>query len=871
MLSLSLTGTSPTLALPQTFINQQVQGAFVIWNYGGGRLTGTVSAPAPFSIVSGGSFSLLPGQPQEVVVRFSSGTAGSFSKSIAISSNGGNATVTATAVAHKVSFSPAPLDFGNGLLVMREQCNQMGMCGLRTEKVGLPIEKALTVKNEGTVSVSLTLSTAGPYKIVSVPPTLSPGQSAQVILRFDPSRMVYVAPRVAVEEVESGEFRGSLQVGISEGQGSLTVPLVGTAHKIEIRPTVLDFGIVPVGSTKERKLTVKNQGVTTVRLEVPNTTTTESSSFTVVLEQPLTLSPGESKEISVKCSPTTSGVFQKSVRLMSGSVILGIPAIVRTMTYEEYLQALLEAHSTIVQDLGAYGMVYGWNKYKQFDFIAAGFPGMGATDFESLWDFAEQMLHSSPDVQIDPTTADKLRRVLEMLQAINPDDLTTWMELLSAALEQGRFDEEYERLLSQGLDRYQAIFVNVLGLSPQDARDIIRELVESLMDLSLFFQDQQIPEPYATQIRKAMRYVELRLKILFALPEGILSAILGIMPQIARLLGLPGLTPFDLIDLTIQRWDTAIRTMIALGFSPGEMVMFSWAIRDLYAHMFQVLEKALQEGEASRIISEWIKILLRTGEFAKFFDWMSSPYIPRTQRDRSEQGLGTIYIAANAVRTGWQYNGLVLDLQGSYTQKYGEWWGASVLLSKENSVSGRSILTLARGDHCTQCGGKAQEIGDWVERALQLLPVEVSWYGADLGVITVVFTNPDSQDIANTILPKLQKRFGESDKIIIVSWMDSNGRIWWSCIGACNNLKPGEAEQIACNMHGFSAGCGAQEWSDYITLPWSEVKNPVTITTEPVDWYEADPWYFTREWLCSMTRAQAAGQGLEGLWDSLCG
>jgi hypothetical protein len=91
----------------------------------------------------------------------------------------------------------------------------------------LPIEKALTVKNEGTVSVSLTLSTAAPYKIVSVPPTLSPGQSAQVILRFDPSRMVYVAPGVAVEEVESGEFRGSLQVGISEGQGSLTVPLGG--------------------------------------------------------------------------------------------------------------------------------------------------------------------------------------------------------------------------------------------------------------------------------------------------------------------------------------------------------------------------------------------------------------------------------------------------------------------------------------------------------------------------------------------------------------------------------------------------------------------------------------------------------------------
>jgi hypothetical protein len=343
MLRLSLSRLAPTLALPPTFINQPVQASFTIWNGGGGRLTGTVSAQAPFSIVSGASFSLLPGQPQEVVVRFSSATAGSFSKSIAISSNGGNTTVTATGVAHKVSFSPASVDFGSGLLVLREQCDSMGGCGLRTEKVGLPIEKALTVKNEGSVSVSLTLSTAGPYKIVSVPPTLSPGQSAQVILRFDPSRMVYVAPRVAVEEVESGEFRGSLQVGISEGQGSLTVPLVGTAHKIEIRPTVLDFGIVLVGSTKERKLTVKNQGVTTVTLEVPNTTQNTASPFRVMLESPLVLTPGESKEVLVQLSPTTSGEFTGTVRLMSGQAVLEIPAKAKAYTEEEYRQILKQS------------------------------------------------------------------------------------------------------------------------------------------------------------------------------------------------------------------------------------------------------------------------------------------------------------------------------------------------------------------------------------------------------------------------------------------------------------------------------------------------------------------------------------------------
>ncbi|MCS7197370.1 MAG: hypothetical protein NZ930_01580 [Candidatus Bipolaricaulota bacterium] len=50
--------------------------------------------------------------------------------------------VTATSVAHKISFSPAQVDFGSGLLVLREQCNSMGMFGLGTDKVGLPIENS---------------------------------------------------------------------------------------------------------------------------------------------------------------------------------------------------------------------------------------------------------------------------------------------------------------------------------------------------------------------------------------------------------------------------------------------------------------------------------------------------------------------------------------------------------------------------------------------------------------------------------------------------------------------------------------------------------------------------------------------------------
>ncbi|MEM1964460.1 MAG: choice-of-anchor D domain-containing protein, partial [Candidatus Caldarchaeum sp.] len=394
--AISLSTTS--LTLPQTFINQQTQASFIIWNSGGGTLSGTVSVPAPFSIASGASFSLLPGQPQEVVVRFSSATPGSFSKSIGISSNGGSATVTATAIAHKVSFSPAQLDFGSGLLVLREQCNKMGTCGLGTEKVGLPIERQLTVKNEGTVAVTLALSTAAPYKIVSVLPTLSPGQSGQVTVRFDPN--------------ESGSFTGAVQVGINGGQGSVTSsPLIGVAHKIEIDPAELNFGIAIVGTTKEQKLTVKNQGVTTVTIDVPNTTQNMTSPFRVVLESPLLLGPGESKEVPVQFSPTESGQFTGTVKLLISQAFLEVLAKAKAYTeeeiwawYEQQREADAEICSAIESTLGTTPPIY--IPRGDLDAILYGFSCLNREQFREFIRFLmsggwENITPSSLDVNLD--------------------------------------------------------------------------------------------------------------------------------------------------------------------------------------------------------------------------------------------------------------------------------------------------------------------------------------------------------------------------------------------------------------------------------------------------------------------------------------
>ncbi|MEM4382224.1 MAG: hypothetical protein QXX19_08355 [Candidatus Caldarchaeum sp.] len=61
-----------------TFIGGQARASFTIWNAGGRTLTGSATATGPFTILSGGSFSLAPGQPQKIVVGFTPSQAGRF-------------------------------------------------------------------------------------------------------------------------------------------------------------------------------------------------------------------------------------------------------------------------------------------------------------------------------------------------------------------------------------------------------------------------------------------------------------------------------------------------------------------------------------------------------------------------------------------------------------------------------------------------------------------------------------------------------------------------------------------------------------------------------------------------------------------------
>ncbi len=359
--------------------------------------------------------------------------------------------MTATGVAHKVSFSPAQVDFGSGLLVLREQCNDMGVCVLRTEKVGLPIEKQLTVKNEGTVAVTLTLSTAVPYSIVSVLPTLSPGQSGQVTVRFDPS--------------ESGNFTGNVQVGITDGQGSVSSsPLVGVAHKIEIDPAELNLGIVFIGIMREEKLTVKNQGVTTVTLEASSPS--NASPFTVILpENPSVLDPSESVEATVQFTATTSGEFSHAVRLIiNNSFTLEVPLAARAVTFEEFLRM--------------FGTLFVPGTPNLF---FDGFEGLSVSlaDFQRL---AQELLIRQPQ---SPTPED-----LEIAQAL--EELKAWLD-----------DPAFEQKIQELIQQYPAFgtFVNQiqneisnLGLTSELTYvQVLDSLVRSLSQLDLLLLSPSDP------------------------------------------------------------------------------------------------------------------------------------------------------------------------------------------------------------------------------------------------------------------------------------------------------------------------------------------------------------------------------------------
>ncbi len=699
-------------------------------------------------------------------MRFSSATAGSFSRGITISSNGGNATVTATAVAHKVSFSPAQLDFGSGLLVMREQCNQMGTCGLRTEKVGVPIEKQLTVKNEGTVSVSLTLSASAPYRIVSVLPTLSPGQSAQVTLRFDPS--------------ESGTFTGSVQVGISEGQGSVTAPLVGVAHKIEIDPAELNFGLVFVGGTRERKLTVKNQGVTTVRLEVPNNTQNTASPFRVMLESPLVLAPGESKSVPVRFTPPSSNVFSSTIRLTVGSNTIDVPVVGRAMTREEYIQQAVIAYNAAVQQ-GGYGAMYVQDGGRGL--VLAGFPSLSADEITGFLGMFYQL--SSPEGgEIPPEVA----QALEILNTIGEEQLEEWLWALVLAERAGQFEQEYERLLGLGFNSYIQALQLISGKTSEQVKIALHHFIKQLASTegdnwdSVFHNflvlEQDVLSIFGMAFDIYLAYINS-----FGLPTPPLSA--------------------EALALFFAQIFASEYELTWKSLPHSERPGFEEDIKTILGHLKGIADKR------------------KAGELLKKLQTVINQVRNSVLKDQYKALIRT---AAQAIANGWDLEDIerILTVRDPLSGKQKQVLVDLVLRDKhywlEQSREYVDALFLIRFYNCFgSCDVTAQAfIRNWVGTIVNTLDQILSEYGANFGIVGVVIVDRSEGSGAygmEETLRALKNAYGESNVAIFVVWTDLNGQIWFSCIGkGCSRMTSSQRQREACMLAGRPPLCNAQEW-----------------------------------------------------------
>jgi len=98
-------GVSPAGAVNfgSTTVGTAVDTTFTVQNVTGSSMTGAASVGSPFSVVSGGSFSLAPGASQAVIIRLLSTTVGSFASNVNFTANGDTVSRTVTGSATGVA------------------------------------------------------------------------------------------------------------------------------------------------------------------------------------------------------------------------------------------------------------------------------------------------------------------------------------------------------------------------------------------------------------------------------------------------------------------------------------------------------------------------------------------------------------------------------------------------------------------------------------------------------------------------------------------------------------------------------------------------------------------------------------------------
>ena len=261
---------------------------FLVINSGRGLLTGGASVAAPFSIISGGTYSLAAGQTNTITVRYAPVIATTNTAMVTFT-GGAGATAAVSGSGYSVpvlAIAPSGRDFSSN-------------------PVGATADRTFTVSNSGTGLLTGGASVAAPFSIVSGGTySLAAGQTNIVTVRY--------APLAAITNATAVSFTGG---------GGGTAAVTGSGYYVPIlgvSPAGQDFGVIAVGATAERTFTVTNAdgGILVGAASV-------GDPFTIVSGGTYSLAVGQTNRVTVRFSPTVAGTNTRMISFSGGSGLSG--------------------------------------------------------------------------------------------------------------------------------------------------------------------------------------------------------------------------------------------------------------------------------------------------------------------------------------------------------------------------------------------------------------------------------------------------------------------------------------------------------------------------------------------------------------------
>ncbi len=282
------------------------QANFTVTNIGGGTLTGTVATVGPFTVVSGGSYTVASGGSNNIVVRFSPSSSGSFTNNLIFTSNDGISTNQVTGTGLKppqLSVSPGSLNYGS--LVTGQTSNQL-----------FPVINTGQVTLTGTAAVGLpfTVSANASY-------TVAGGATGMVLISFSPTTAGTVTSNVVFNST------GGVSTNAVTGTGLAPANLF-------VNPGSLSFGTIVAGTTTQGSFTVSNSG----GVPLNGTASVGGTTFTIASGTPFNIPGLGSTNIVVTFMPSSAGSFSNQVTFASNgggatNTVTGIGAIIPTPAF----------------------------------------------------------------------------------------------------------------------------------------------------------------------------------------------------------------------------------------------------------------------------------------------------------------------------------------------------------------------------------------------------------------------------------------------------------------------------------------------------------------------------------------------------------